>query len=357
MSDAGGTERRPTMRDVAERAGVSKSLVSLVLRGERWVGADKRRRVQQAADELGYRINVAARSLSAVRTKTVGVLSADLRNPLLTDIVEQVGLILEEAGFSPLMTSAVHASKGPGGPRIDSRAVGALRDLGVEGMLVVGSVPDRSALAKIVGDMPLVVAAAGAEGLVADVVRNDDHLGMRLIIDYLVARGHRSIAHLGGVGGGVAEDRVAGYRAAIEHHGLEEEIVIAAADFTEDSGYRGTAQLLRCAKAVTAIAAVNDLAAVGALSAAADCGLVIPDDLAVTGYDDTFVAAIRQVSLTSVNPDSSGIAAVAARCLLDRIETPDLEPVEHLLPPRLVTRASASAAMARNGIGGAPPSN
>src|SRR3954468_22136694 len=105
MSDAGGTERRPTMRDVAERAGVSKSLVSLVLRGERWVGEDKRRRVQQAADELGYRINVAASWMSAVRTKRVGVLSAGLRTPLLTDIVEQVGLILDEAGFSPLMTS------------------------------------------------------------------------------------------------------------------------------------------------------------------------------------------------------------------------------------------------------------
>src|SRR3954468_18101992 len=80
--------RRPTIRDVAERAGVSKSLVSLVMRGEPMVREDKRRRVQQAAEELGYRPNFAARSLSAVKSKTVGVLVADMRNPLLIDVVE-----------------------------------------------------------------------------------------------------------------------------------------------------------------------------------------------------------------------------------------------------------------------------
>jgi DNA-binding LacI/PurR family transcriptional regulator len=343
--------RRPTIRDVAERAGVSKSLVSLVMRGEPMVREDKRRRVQQAAEELGYRTNFAARSLSAIRSKTVGVLMADLRNPLLVDVVEKAEQVLEEAGISALLTSAVLLS-GPGGrPRIDHRAVGALKDLGVEGILVVGSVPDRAALATVVGDLPMVVAAAQAEGMHADVVRNDDHLGMRLVVDYLVAGGHRHIAHLGGLGGAVAQDRAAGYRAAMQHHGLDEESVVADADFTEDAGYRGAAQLLRRKRPVTAIAAVNDLAAVGALSAVADSGLGVPEDLAVTGYDDTFVAAIRQVSLTSVNPDSPGIGAIAARCLLDRIDAPDRELEEHLLPPRLVTRFSSGAPPASRGRG------
>ena len=107
------------------------------------------------------------------------------------------------------------------------------------------------------------------------------------------------------MGGAVAEERVAGYCAAMAHHGLESEIVVAESDFTEDAGYRGAARLLRGGRPVTAIAAVNDLAAVGAMSAVADAGLRVPGDVAVTGYDDTFVSAIRQVSLTSVNPDSS----------------------------------------------------
>ena len=332
--------RRATIRDVAERAGVSKSLVSLVLRGEPMVREDKRRRVQQAADELGYRMNLAARSLSNVRSKTVGVLVADLRNPSLVDVVERAGQVFEDEGLSTLLISAVKPSRRT---RIDGRAIGALKDLRVEAMLVVGSVPDRKALADVLGDMPVVVAAAGAEGLRADVVRNDDDLGMRLVVDYLVSAGHRAVAHLGGLGGVVAEERVAGYSAAMAHHGLESEIVVAESDFTEDAGYRGAARLLRGERRVTAIAAVNDLAAVGAMSAVADAGLGVPADVAVTGYDDTFVSAIRQVSLTSVNPDSSGMGSLAAHCVLRRIEDPGRPEEEHLLPPRLVTRYSSGA--------------
>jgi DNA-binding LacI/PurR family transcriptional regulator len=333
--------RRPTIRDVAERAGVSKSLVSLVMRGEPMVREDKRRRVQQAAEELGYRPNFAARSLSAVKSKTVGVLVADMRNPLLIDVVEHAEQFLYGVGLGTLLTSAV--SRTLAGPRIDEAAIGALKDLRVEGILVVGSVPDRAALAEALGDVPVVVAAAQAEGLRADVVRNDDRLGMRLVVDHLVAGGHRNIAHLGGLGGGVAEERAAGYLAAMGHHGLDNLSVIADADFTEDRGYRGAVQLLHRSERVTAITAVNDLAAVGALSAAADSGIDVPGDLALTGYDDTFVAAIRAVSLTSVNPDSSGIGMLAAQSLVDRIGSPDKVYEEHLLPPRLVTRSSSLA--------------
>jgi DNA-binding LacI/PurR family transcriptional regulator len=343
MSESTATSgRRPTIRDVAERAGVSKSLVSLVMRGEPMVREDKRRRVLRVAEELGYRTNFAARSLSSVRSKTVGVLIADLRNPLLVDVVERAEQVLEDAGLSTLMTAAALPSRTAPGRRLDVKAIGALHDLRVEAILVVGSLPDRAALAEIVGDLPMVVAAAHAEGLRADVVRNNDHLGMRLVVDYLVAGGHRFIAHLGGLGGGVAADRAAGYQAAMQQHGFDGEVVIADADFSEDAGYRGAAQLLRQGRPVTAIAALNDLAAVGAMSAAVDSGIKVPDDLAVTGYDDTFVAAIRQISLTSVNPDSASIGALAARCVLQRIGDPGRALEDHLLPPRLVVRSSAA---------------
>lgn len=351
LGEANG--RRPTIRDVAERAGVSKSLVSLVMRGEPMVREDKRRRVQQAANELGYRMNLAARTLSTVRSRTVGVLVADLRNPSLVDVVERAGQVFEEEGFSTLLISAVVPSRPTSGRRIDSRAIAALKDLRIEAMLVVGSVPDRKALAEVLGSVPVVVAAADADGLRADVVRNDDRLGMRLLVDYLVAAGHTAIAHLGGRGGVVAEERVAGYCEAMAHHGLESGIVVADSDFTEDAGYRAAARLLRGASPVTAIAAVNDLAAVGAMSAVADAGFRVPGDLAITGYDDTFLSAIRQVSLTSVNPDNSGIGYLAAQCVLRRIDDPGRPVEEHLLAPRLVTRYS-SGAPERKPSSGAP---
>jgi DNA-binding LacI/PurR family transcriptional regulator len=340
---AAGPPHRPTIRDVAERAGVSKSLVSLVMRGEPLVRDDKRRRVQQAAAELGYRTNWAARSLSAVRSGTVGVLAADLRNPWSMDIVEAVGEVLKEAGLATLLTSAVLPSSAAGQPQLDVGVIGALRDLRVDGLLVVGSVPDRARLAEVVGDQPGVVVGARAEGLTrADVVRSDDAAGMELVVDHLIERGHRRIAHLGGTGGAVAEERAAGYRAAMTRHGLADEIVVQACDFSEHGGYAAAAALLDGSRPVTALAAVNDLAAVGAMSAAADAGLDLPAGLAVTGYDDTFLAELRQISLTSVNPDSAGMGALAARRLLERIATPNRPGVEHLVAPRLVIRASSA---------------
>ncbi|HEY8558226.1 MAG TPA: LacI family DNA-binding transcriptional regulator [Actinomycetes bacterium] len=345
-----GPPRRPTIRDVAERAGVSKSLVSLVMRGEPLVRDDKRRRVQQAAAELGYRTNLAARSLSAVRSGTVGVLAADLRNPWSMDIVEAVGRALVEARLATLLTSAVLPSGAADQPRLDVGVIGALRDLRVDGLLVVGSVPDGARLAEVVGDLPVVVVGARAEGLArADAVRSDDAAGMELVVDHLVERGHRRIAHLGGAGGAVAAERAAGYRTAMARHGLAGEIVVQACDFSEDGGYTAAAALLDGGHPVTALAAGNDLAAVGALSAAvgalsaaADAGLDLPAGLAVTGYDDTFLAELRQISLTSVNPDSAGMGELAARRLLERIARPDRPGVEHLVAPRLVIRASSA---------------
>jgi DNA-binding LacI/PurR family transcriptional regulator len=334
------SRRQPTIRNVAERAGVSKSLVSLVMRGEPMVSEDKRRRVLQAAEELGYTVPATARSRAVAQAGTVAVLVSDLRNPLLIDVVEKAAPMLEDAGLSMMVTTVLTTSLAAS-DRLDPRVIRTLNDVRAEALLVVGSVPGRAGLAEVAGRMPVVVAAADAAGLRADVVRNDDQLGMRLVVDYLVASGHRAIAHLGGLGGGTALERLAGYRSAMQHHGLASEVAVADAAFTEDSGYRGTAQLLRREPSVTAITALNDLAAVGALSAASDAGLRVPEDLAVTGYDDTFLAAIRQVSLTSVNPDSAGIAVLAARCLLRRIDDPGSKPEEHLLAPRLVTRLSS----------------
>jgi DNA-binding LacI/PurR family transcriptional regulator len=221
--------------------------------------------------------------------------------------------------------------------------IGALRDLRVDGLLVVGSVPDRARLAEVVGDLPVVVVGARAESLArADAVRSDDAAGMELVVDHLVERGHRRIAHLGGAGGAVASERAAGYRTAMTRHGLAGEIVVQACDFSEDGGYTAAAAGLDGGRPVTALAVVNDLAAVGALSAAADAGLDLPAGLAVTGYDDTFLAELRQISLTSVNPDSAGIGELAARRLLERIASPDRPGVEHLVAPRLVIRASSA---------------
>jgi DNA-binding LacI/PurR family transcriptional regulator len=344
---AAGSAKRPTIVDVARAAGVSKSLVSLVMQGSPLVRDEKRARVMAAAQELGYRMNSAARSLSVQRSGTVGVLVSDLRNPALIDIVDLASEQLQTAGLSPLLTTGLlPTSRRTQAPHLDVVSVGRLKDLRVEGVLVVGSVPDRAAFAELLGDLPVVTASAQAEGLPGDAVRTDDVTGMRLVVDHLVERGHRRIAHLGGRGGAVAADRLSGYVDAMQAHGLEENCVIADADFTEAAGYRGAGELLGNAEPTagpTALVAVNDLAAIGAMSAAFDRGLAVPTNLAVTGYDNSFIAAIRHVSLTSVNPNTDGIASLAVRRLVERIGGDTSAPADHLLPPTLVVRGSSSA--------------
>jgi DNA-binding LacI/PurR family transcriptional regulator len=203
--------RRPTIIDVAARAGVSKSLVSLAMRGDPRVAESSRLRIEEAARELGYRTNWAARSLSTLRSGTVGVLVADLHNPWFVEIVDPLRTVLHEAGLDTLLTSGVMPGSRAGErARLDLGAVEALRSLKVEGLVVVGSLPDHSGLAAAVGDVPVVVAGAGRQGLVgADVVRSDDAAGAGLVVDHLVARGHERIAHLGGAGGEVADERAA----------------------------------------------------------------------------------------------------------------------------------------------------
>jgi DNA-binding LacI/PurR family transcriptional regulator len=325
--------RRPTIIDVAARAGVSKSLVSLAMRGDPRVAESSRLRIEEAARELGYRTNWAARSLSTLRSGTVGVLVADLHNPWFVEIVDPLRTVLHEAGLDTLLTSGVMPGPRAGErARLDLGAVEALRSLKVEGLVVVGSLPDHSGL-----------AGAGRQGLVgADVVRSDDAAGAGLVVDHLVARGHERIAHLGGAGGEVADERAAGYRAAMARHGLADRCRVEPCDFTEEAGYAGAGRLLEDGDRPTAIAVVNDLAAVGALAGALEAGVTVPAELAVTGYDDTFFSAIPQVSLTTVNPDNATIGTTAAERLLDRVGRPDAEPGAKLVPPRLVVRASTS---------------
>ena len=186
--DNGSNGHRPTLQNVAERAGVSKSLVSLVMRGEPMVREEKRQRVLQVAEELGYQVRVRSPALVDERsTSTVGVLMADLRNPLLVDVVEHAASVLDDAGFTTAVTTHASPTRSSSNRRLAVSAVDVFKDLRVRALLIVGSVSQRAAIADLISGIPVVVTAAHAEGLHADVVRNDDRLGMRLVIDYLIA--------------------------------------------------------------------------------------------------------------------------------------------------------------------------
>ncbi|WP_156761715.1 LacI family DNA-binding transcriptional regulator [Microbacterium karelineae] len=328
--------RRATIRDVAAEAGVSKSLVSLVFSGGR-VSDDRRARVLAAAERLGFRPNYAARSLAATDGGFTGILVADLHHPALGEIVDAARVELARSGRSALLTAATMPGD-DGSAGLDRRTLHVFGDLRPRSIIVIGSVPDAGAIAESAPGIPIVVASAVADA--ADpvaTVRSDDEAGMRLVVDHLVERGHARIAHVGGRGGIVAERRAAAYAAAMTAHGLGDQVRVADAGFSESAGYAAGRAL--CADPPTAIACVNDAAAVGVLAAADDAGARI----AVAGYDDSPIARLRQVSLTSVDPHAAEIGRAAARRAIDAEEGRAPIARETLVEPALVVRASTAA--------------
>ncbi|KAB1641626.1 LacI family DNA-binding transcriptional regulator [Gulosibacter chungangensis] len=334
--------KRPTIRDVAALAGVSKSLVSLVFSGGR-VSDARRERVLIAAEELGYRPNMTARSLAAADGDFTGILVADLHNSIFSDIVDAARKEFSANGRGVLFSSA-SIPDAQGDLQLDRRALQVFGDLRPRSMLVVGTMPGLEDLERVVPGVPVVVASTIAPTISAlATVRTDDERGIQLIIDHLVALGHRRIAHIGGgvEGGIVAQNRVSGYRDAMTQHGLAEYIQIADADFTERSGYLATRELLAGDSVPTAICAINDPAAIGALAAIEDSGLA--GKIAVTGYDNSAQARLRQVSLTSIDPDNARIGYEAARRILELEASGAVQETQTLVEPSLVVRRSSVA--------------
>jgi DNA-binding LacI/PurR family transcriptional regulator len=326
--------RPPTIRTVAARAGVSKSLVSLVLHDSPHVSEPKRRAVLEAMAELGYRPDPVARSLAERRTRTVGVVIDDLSNPWYVALLDGLRPVLHEHGLRPLLADG----------RMEPDAVLALSDLRVDGIVLVGT-PSSAAAEQVaaLGDqMPTVVAGTRESRLsTVDLVANDDHRGAQLATAHLLELGHRRIAHIVGEGE-VGRLRRAGHEATLAEAGVAPRCVDG--DWTEATGHRLATELLRSPDRPTAIFAANDLSAVGVLAAADDLGLRVPEDLSVVGYDDTWFARMHRMSLTTVDSHIGEVGQVAARALVARIGGEGGTAGIRLLFPALVERSSTGPA-------------
>ncbi|UKA64054.1 LacI family transcriptional regulator [Arthrobacter sp. FW306-04-A] len=328
--------RRPTIMDVAERAGVSKSLVSLVLRDSPRVSEERRQRVLKVVEEMGFELNLAARSLATRDSGTIGVLVSDMHNPWAFDVADAARTVLEEAGHTVLFSAVTAAGRG-----VDQSILQAFRDLRVAGLLVVGTVPDQHPFSRAVSGGAVVFAGGGPDYIdTADIVRSDDAHGMSMVVEHLIAQGHENIVHLGGLGGSVGRERVDGYSAAMEEHGLARHIHVVDADFFQESGYVAAQRALSSRskhQRPTALACINDLAAFGAMTAADERGV----EVAITGYDNIALGAMPRLGLTTVDPNSSAIGVTGAKTLLERIHGEGSGFVHHTVTPQLVVRKSS----------------
>jgi DNA-binding LacI/PurR family transcriptional regulator len=330
------TSKAPTIRDVAREAGVSKSLVSLVLQGSTSVSDAKRAAVQDAISALGYRPNVTARQLSQRRTSTVGVLLNDLRNPWYVDCLEGLAAALGQHGYRMYL----------GDSRLDSRTDALLTqgflDFPVDGLVLVGSMPLTDGIREAAAAVPTVVAASRDVVLPGvDVITGDDWAGAQLAVDHLVDLGHIAIGHIAGSTGRFAEIRRNSYLAAMLRHALTP--LVETSDATEEGGYRAAVRLLHHSYRPTAVFAVNDVSCIGLLSAADELGIRVPTELSAVGFDNTYLAQIRHLWLTSVDVAGYAVGQQAGAALVRRIDgTATGAATETLLPASLRVRGSTA---------------
>ncbi|MFJ8531861.1 LacI family DNA-binding transcriptional regulator [Streptomyces sp. NPDC093591] len=328
------------MADVAEKAGVSRALVSIIFRDLPGASRETRERVLRVADEIGYRPDNAARLLARGRSRTLGVMFT-VHQTFQADLVEGMYPEAERLGYEVLLSAT-------GQGRGESKAIEALLGHRCEAVILLG--PDSSAADLDALSRRTVAVSVGRRVPQArvDSVHTAEGKGIRQAMDHLVELGHRWIVHIdGGRGPGSAERRRA-YRAAMRRHGLQAEQRVIPGAHTEDSGIETGRMLLaerdQGLPLPTAVLAGNDRCAMGLLMTLTRAGVEVPRDMSVVGYDDSHLSHLMPIGLTTVRQDAVLMAENAVRFAVERLENPGLEPREAVLDPKLVVRGSSGPA-------------
>ncbi|MFJ3384377.1 MULTISPECIES: LacI family DNA-binding transcriptional regulator [unclassified Curtobacterium] len=326
-----GDAKPATIYDVAARAGVSKSLVSLVLQRSPRVSEQRRAAVLTAIQELDYRPSTAAVSLAGTRSRTIGVVLDDFRNQWFVDLLTGLREALQDQGHR-LVVADRFLNTG-----LDVSPVEGFLSMRVEGIVIAGE-PDTDLA--IPASTPLVIAGGRVSIPRADTVANDDRAGGRMAAEHLLGLGHTQLGFVG-ARSAAATERLAGFRAGVGEAGTVH-VSTLPGELTEDAGSRAATTLFDEHPEVTAVFGANDVMALGAMSSLAERGLRVPEDVSVIGYDDTPIAATRYVGLTSIDDRSVEIGRGSGERLLARIADPDSPATETLVEPRLVARRTTA---------------
>lgn len=326
---------RPTIRDVAARAGVSRQTVSRVINGDPSVADGTRVRVEQAVQALSYRPNMIARSMAQGRTRTLACLSPNLTDFTFAQIIEGAEAEARQHGYFLLSSSAP-----------DTTAFAALVEQlvmhrRVDGVLVINPyIDDRHR--HIVAETPVVLIGSRSRDHALSSICLDDHNAARAAVRHLIDLGHRRIAMIHGpLAEDCSQDRNAGYSAALHAAGLPvDPALIVSGDWSATSGDLAARRLLAGGAAFTAIFAQNDRMAVGAIRALREAGRRVPADVSVIGFDDIPLASYFDPPLTTVRQDIPGIGQQAARLLIRALEQPEAAPEHISAPAELVVRQS-----------------
>jgi DNA-binding LacI/PurR family transcriptional regulator len=336
--------RRVTIADVAGRAGVSKTAVSFAFNNPGRLNAATASRILEIAHELGYRPDPVARMLTQRRTGSIGVLtpqdlSVIFTNPFFGAFSAGIAGVAEEAGYALHFISPVHGS-----------LTQAIHRATVDGVVAIGLTDDHPEIDEIRrAGLPMVLVDSNTSAEVAS-VDVDDEGGARLAAAHVLELGHRDVAVLAidrprtstpGDEGGVVARRLRGYRTALADAGIElasDDIAVGPASIA--GGREAFCRLWDAGRRPTAVLAMSDAMAIGAIRAIHDRGRSVPGDLSVVGFDDVDLAETTDPPLTTVHQPVRGKGEAAVRLLLTVMEGRNASPGHRRLETRLVIRSS-----------------
>jgi DNA-binding LacI/PurR family transcriptional regulator len=328
--------REPTMADIAAHLGVSRQLVSIVLRDMPGASQETRDRVTAVARQLGYSPHIGARTLRQTRSRQLGVAFAPA-HATEPDIVEAIYPAAAARGYQVVLSAQTHT-------RSTAVAVEELFGYRCAAIIVIGSLMTAAATRALAkrAKVPLVMVGAGERSTVFDVVRSAGDRGIALAVDHLVELGHREIAYVHTASMPPAALRLRGYQEAIAGAHLPSDVVnIAGADFTEESGAVAGRELLARSELPTAVVMGNDQQAVGLLQVLSRAGVSVTGQVSLTGFDDSRFATLSSVDLTSVRQDPKAMGQAAVAAAARRIDALSLRPSLHVVDPTLVVRSSS----------------
>jgi DNA-binding LacI/PurR family transcriptional regulator len=324
------------MGDVADRAGVSRQLVSLIFRKAPGASAATTKRVLKAADELGYRPDTAARMLRRRTSRVIGVLF-NPRHTAEADVLDGIYPSVAKAGYEVVL-SALTSS------RDEETAVEELLGYRCEALILIGSHLRPDAFRDLAAKVPVVSVGGGSSeaGTGCDVVRSAGDLGVEQAVDHLFELGHRDITYVHGEKMPSADVRRQGYLRSMAGHGLPPHVLATSDGYIEESGVEAAKSLLQGGALPTAVVAGNDHAALGLIHALLQAGVDVPGDVSVTGFDDSRIANLSYVALTTIHQDGEQLGRLAAEAAVERITGARTAPVENVITPTLVIRGSTA---------------
>lgn len=343
--------KKPTQFDVARRAGVSRATVSYVLNsatnGQVSISDETRHRVLDAIEELGYIPDARARALRSGDTKTLGLIMPDIRNPHFWQTAEAIAQEAREAGYNLLLSDIALKRE------LANEIFADLSHRRIDGLILCGGFTVATDETNdplgpfLKRHLPIVeISDHYMVHYDLDRVSSNYYLATKEAIAYLLNLNHQRIALLFGVAmPELADDRLQPYMESLVAAGISvEDGLVVRCGPTMEEGYRATSELLTCQQRPTAIVAINDLLAMGAMRAIDDAGLRIPGDISLMGFDDIPMAQYLLPRLTTVSKDITEMCRVAVRLLLARIKEPDRPHQTEDFPARLIIRESTGPA-------------